>query len=126
MNFLDCRLTRGVLEGSNWSIKLPKKALKGLTSYDGCELVLGVRPEDIDAAEKKSSKQNEDCTIKCTCTVVEPMGAENFLYLQVDEANTIVARVAPDTHPGYGDAFEAWLDLNKIHLFNKKTEETIL
>ena len=53
------------------------------------------------------------------------MGAETFLYLTVGGVN-VVAKVSPNTSAKHGDKIKVTMDVNKIHLFDKETEVTVV
>ena len=57
--------------------------------------------------------------------VYELLGAEVFLYFDVEESN-FTARVNPRTSARVGDTVRLALDLSKIHVFNKDTEQIIV
>ena len=79
-------------------------------------MVLGVRPESIDAVENGA--------LKATIEIAELMGAEINLHLDC-QGNKLVVR-APSTYAGgEGDTAALALDTEKIHLFDKETEEAI-
>ena len=65
---------------------------------------------------------------KCpTCllyTSTELMGAETFLYLNV-EGFSFTARVEPTSTARPSDNIDIVIDNTKIHLFDKETEQTI-
>ena len=110
--------------GAN-TIKLPAdKAAKLVEGgYDGKEVVLGIRPEDIhDDAEYLASHQ--DTIIESTVRVSEMLGAETFLYFDYAGAS-ITARVKPTSVAREGDAVKFAMDPDKIHVFDKATEQTI-
>ena len=51
------------------------------------------------------------------------MGAETYLYLTCED-NSIVARVTrSNARPG--DKIKVAIDLNRIHIFDKETEQVI-
>ena len=64
-------------------------------------------------------------TIKASIRVYEMLGAEVFLYFDVEE-NSCTARVNPRTTARPGDTVEFALDLSKVHIFDKETEKVIL
>ena len=55
----------------------------------------------------------------------ELMGAETYLYLNC-EGNAVTARVEPTSTAKPGDKCKIAFDLNKMHVFDKETEVTIL
>ena len=110
--------------GSN-TITVPELKAKKLvdSGYVGKTVVLGIRPEDIKDEEMFISNSPES-TIDVTVRVYELLGAEVFLYLDVDSYE-ITARVNPRTTARPGDAIKVALDLSKIHIFDKETEQVI-
>ena len=130
MNFLtatvDCKADGTYLKTGNVTIKLPdgkgKKA--EVQAYNGKEVVLGIRPEDIYDDEAFISA-SPDALIDVDIDLTEMMGAETYLYFQV-EGTPFTARVNPRTTTKHGDHIKVALDANKIHLFDKDTEEVII
>ncbi len=57
--------------------------------------------------------------------VTELMGAETFLYLSLD-GQSLTARVDPRTTAKVGDTLKIAFDINKIHLFDKDSEQVIM
>jgi multiple sugar transport system ATP-binding protein len=53
------------------------------------------------------------------------MGAETFLYLEC-EGIPLTARVSPRTTAKPQEEIRVAIDPNKIHLFDKETERTIV
>lgn len=130
MNFINAKIEkRGdeihLLFGKN-DIKLPEgknKKLEG-TDYIGKEVVMGIRPENIHD-EAAFIQTLPDSCINAQVEVVENLGSETFLYLVIDE-NAVTARVNPRTKARAGDTVQVAFDVNKIHLFDKETERTIM
>ncbi len=92
--------------------------------YVGKTVTLGIRPEDIYEVEGYAG-ETKDRTLSSTIRVYELLGAEVFLYFDVDNTN-FTARVNPDTTTRTGDTAKFVLDMNKAHFFDKDTENTIL
>ena len=65
-----------------------------------------------------------DSIVDVTVRVYELLGAEVFLYLDVDQYE-ITARVNPRTTARPGDAIKVAFDLAKLHIFDKETEQVI-
>ena len=63
--------------------------------------------------------------IDCNVEITEMMGAETFLYLEC-EGIPITARVSPRSTARPNDQIKVAIDPNKIHLFDKETEKTII
>ena len=85
---------------------------------------MGVRPEDLHD-EEIFLQSAADSTIKAYVDVVELMGSETYLYLNVAGSN-ITARVDPRSTARAGDTIKIALDPNRLHFFDKDTEESLL
>ena len=62
--------------------------------------------------------------IEAKIRVYEMLGAEVFLYFDYEGAS-MTARVDPRTTARTGDTVKFALDAEKIHVFDKETEQTI-
>ena len=123
MNFLDAVIAeedgKFAARTCGSSVTLPERMGKEvLGPYVGKTVVLGVRPEDVDAAV--GPNYDLDATIE----IAELMGAEIHLHLDCQGSKVVVR--APSTYPGrVGDAAKLTLNKDKIHLFDKETEQAI-
>ena len=130
MNFIECTVEKEnkdvELKFSNYTITLPEARGKKLVEggYVGKTVVLGIRPEDI-KDEEMFINNSPESVISATVRVYELLGAEVFLYFDVDEDVHITARVNPRTTARPGDTINLALDLSKIHIFDKQTEQII-
>ena len=117
----DTKTTRGV----KYQIKLPaeKNAKGALDEYVDKEVMMGIRPEDVHD-EPRYLEAMPDCMVKADVEVTELMGAETFLYLNV-EGFSFTARVEPTSTARPGDNIDIVIDNTKIHIFDKDTERTI-
>ena len=59
-----------------------------------------------------------------TVDVTELMGAEIYLYVNI-AGQPITARVAPTSKSKVGDKIKVCFSLDKLHIFDKDTEEII-
>lgn len=129
MNFVDatCKVDGKdvYLQAGPSAIKLPEEKAKKLIEggYDGKTVVLGIRPEDVHD-EADFIAKSPDTVIEAKIRVYEMLGAEVFLYFDYEGAN-MTARVEPKTAARTGDVVKFALDAEKIHVFDKETEETI-
>ena len=74
---------------------------------------------------RSSSRSIRSPELTADVEVTELMGAETYLYLNC-EGNALTARVEPTSTAKTGDKITIALDMNKMHLFDKETEKTIL
>ena len=129
MNFIDAEVKQDgdnvTLSFGRHNIKVPDTKAKALLDggYVGKTVVMGIRPEDIHDDEIMVSS-NPDSTIETTVKIYELLGAEVLLYFDLEEASC-VAKVNPRTTARIGDSVKFALDLNKLHIFDKETEQVI-
>ena len=129
MNFVDavCKVegSNVFLQAGPSSIKLaPEKAKKLIDGgYDGKSVVLGIRPEDVHD-EPEFLAKSPDTVIEAKIRVYEMLGAEVFLHFDYEGA-TMTARVDPRTSARSGSTVKFALDADRIHVFDKETENTI-
>ncbi|KUJ91660.1 MAG: ABC-type sugar/spermidine/putrescine/iron/thiamine transport system ATPase component [Caldanaerobacter subterraneus] len=130
MNFIDARLENknGKVYATfkGFSILVPEGILKRLKdpSYVGKEIVLGIRPEDLHD-EEVFLEAYPEAVVEAKVEVTELMGPETFLYLDVNGVS-LTARVDPRTRAKAGDVIKIGFDINKLHMFDKETEMSIL
>lgn len=130
MNFLDATVrisgARAFLEFEGQSIPLPEAKARPLIEgdWDGRSVILGIRPEDIFEKKESFASGNQGCDFKVTCDVYELLGAEVFLYFELGKS-AVTARVESDTRVRPGDELTVSFDIDKIHIFDKETEEAI-
>ncbi|MFD2616223.1 ABC transporter ATP-binding protein [Terrilactibacillus laevilacticus] len=124
MNFIPATCSDTELKIGNISFALPKDKLDVLRSkgYINKEFILGIRPEDINRNEHliQDTKAGQ---FDASIDVSELMGSESLLYTSINGTN-IVAKVT-DTDIKNGDQVQLAFDLDKIHFFDKDTEEVI-
>ena len=95
-----------------------------LEPYFGKEVVFGVRPEHIHDEETFIANAPQG-VVTAHVDVTEMMGAETYLYLIVDNTKA-TARVNSRSTAESGDDIKVAFDLNKMHIFDKDTELTII
>jgi len=129
MNFLDavCKVNgdKVSLQVGPSTIELPPAKGKKLIEkgYADKTVVLGIRPEDVHD-EQMFIESSPNTVIEATIRVYEMLGAEVYLYFDY-EGSSMTARVDPRTTARTGDTVKFALDAEKIHVFDKETEETI-
>ena len=111
--------------GVKYQIIVPEsKATDDLAHYVGREIILGIRPESIHDEEMYLSNATTGI-IEANVEITEMMGVETYLYLEC-EGIPLTARVSPRSTARSGDRIRVALDPNRIHLFDKETEKTIV
>jgi len=92
-------------------------AASGLPVEPGDSVTLGVRPEDLriaDSAESNGEGRRLDAAVQ----VVEPMGSDNFLSLDVGLDDEWVARVDPSYAPEERTSIQVTFDYHALNLFD--------
>jgi multiple sugar transport system ATP-binding protein len=106
------------VRGGGFSFVLPRRG-----SYATGSVKIGLRPEHLRLADEEERKR-EAHLLTATVSVVEPMGAETYVYLECPPARPgehVVARVPEELapRPGANAAFTA--DPTRIHVFDAVT-----
>ena len=128
MNFLDATVSVNgdvaSLEVAGQSIALPaEKSAKLIAGgYEGKAVVMGIRPECI--SDLPEDVEKAATVFESTVRVYELLGAEVFLYFDLD-VYPITARVDPRTASRPGDVIKVAMDVDRIHVFDKETQQVI-
>ena len=85
------------------------------------EIVFGVRPEQI-GTEPKADGSTTQVTL--VVEIAEPMGSESIVYLKTG-TGSIIARIQGDHIFHLGEQVVAHFDLDKVTLFDPKTEQVL-
>lgn len=130
MNFMNVVLRREgedfIVDGGNFKLKVdPARArqIKNLAAYVDQEVVLGIRPEDVD--DGKLHPGDESVTMLASVDVTEPMGAETIVYFSKGE-HQFQAKVDPHSEATDGEDYPVRFNMKKIHIFDKDTEQAVL
>ena len=124
MNFMDATVeVKGdvaYVNAAGSSIALPAEKSQKLIAggYAGKTVTIGVRPENVIEGATEGS------TFQAEVKVYELLGAEVYLYLDIN-GESVTARVASSTGARVGDKINVAFDVNKIHVFDKETEQVI-
>ncbi len=107
-------------------IKLPEAKARKLegSDYFGKEVIMGIRPESMHD-EDTFLQAFPDSIVESKIEVVEMLGSETLLHMFIEDVGC-TARVNPRTKTRSGDIIKIALDTNRLHLFDKETEKTIL
>ncbi len=123
MNFVDVELDPadgGRLRGpGDWSVPLPPHARDWVAGTR--KLVVGFRPEHLDIGEAGPERGS----FRARADVVEYLGNEELLHVNAADQD-IVAIVDSEHRVRPGDIIELVIPLEKVHLFDRETNETII
>lgn len=129
MNFLNATVKIAandvLLQVGQHSFTLPpakgKKLIDG--NYNGKEVILGIRPEDIYDSEV-FIETSPSSVFESKIKIYELLGSEVNLHFDL-EGTQITAKVDPRTTIRNGDIARFAMDMEKAHIFDKETELTI-
>ena len=129
MNFVDAVLVENnhilYLEFSGYTISLPERMQNNekLRGYLGKKIVFGIRPEDLHANEKYEN-ENKTNRIDLHVEIAEMMGSEIYLYGELG-GEKIIANVPSNKKVENNSDVALYIDTNRVHIFDKETEELI-
>lgn len=129
MNFIPVKVeenSEGIyLKFYEESIKLTmeKADLIKANGYVGKEVVMGIRPENLDN-NIEFVNDHKNSVIDAIVDVIEIMGAETVIYLSKGTTSMTV-RVNGTSLVKVGDKIKVAMEESKLHLFDKETELAI-
>ena len=128
MNFFDGHILAqnssiAFLSEDGMQLQIAEQQTKKFRQLDKQKVVLGIRPEHIGSAIAENSETVG--RISAVVDVVEPMGAETYVYLK-SETTSFVSRV--DSHKKYmvGEKIELAVAMDRAHFFDVNTDKAIL
>lgn len=127
MNFFPAKLVQegGATHAEAAFFRAPLAASAARAS--GREVIVGVRPEDIDDLSVRGPEAARDghLPVDAKVEVVEFLGNELQLHLRAAGESSFVARVSTDTHTTPGAPIRLGFDTRKMHVFDRATEEAL-
>ena len=128
MNFLDATVVAAeagtYLEFSSFRLRVPDELAARVRPLAEASALFGIRPEDI-YDKMFTQAMRPESTVTAKVAVKEAMGSDLFLYLEIGEI-TLHARVNPATKVEVGGSMDLYLDLSKMHLFDRESGATII
>ena len=132
MNFFNVKLVResdGVwAKFGNNKVLIPNSKVAKFNdeSCIGKEVIMGIRPENI-SDDARMVAAHPESSIDVDIEVVEMLGSETYLYVKTSgKDENVICRVDPRTTSRGGDKIKVCFDVERLHFFDKDTEETIL
>ncbi len=106
------------LSNEDFKIIYQKEKIPGLIPYDGSDIILGIRPENI------AITKEDDALLKTECLLVEPQGSYNIIVTKI--VGKIVKIVVPsEIKIRSGEVFPIKFKEDTILFFDPETEERI-
>jgi len=127
MNFFESTLiseeNKLFLDTGDFRIHVPEDRNTAFANYAGKKIVLGIRPENIHGVPFVPPNINS-APIKANVEVVELLGHELHLFLNSGQ-NSFVSIVDTRLAPSVGADVDLVIDVDRIHLFDRDTEQAI-
>jgi len=109
-----------VTEKKELVLKLTDKQKERLKNYKKREVVVGIRPEDIQILRQKKGESS----FKSKVYFTQSMGAEDILNLKIDSIN-FRAIALPKLNVKLGEMVYAIFNTSRMHLFDPDTENCV-
>jgi multiple sugar transport system ATP-binding protein len=104
------------------SLRIPLPAVGAWGEWNGREVVLGVRPEDVRLAGGAGG--GSAGSFAARVEVVEPLGSETLLSVTAGEA-ALVLRLPGAEPPGVGDELALAVEPSRVHFFSPADGEVL-
>ena len=124
MNFFDVRVIEKdnglYVEGANLMLSIPDSLQTRYRKAENQDVIFGIRPEHIYDKTFKDHFPGSQ-TLKVSAEVVEPIGLHVILLASCG-TDQLTACVDPQTRARPHMEMEVLLDMNRMHLFDRKTK----
>ncbi|MGN5650678.1 ABC transporter ATP-binding protein [Bacillus sp. Brlt_9] len=125
MNSVQGKLKDGYFITGDQKIKVTEGKWKLLKEkgYNNKDVILGIRPEDLHDEQIVLDSYKESI-VNITIDNFELLGAETILYANLNN-HSLVARIDSRSDVKIGQSIKLAFDMNKVHFFDKESEERI-
>ncbi|MGN0817429.1 MAG: ABC transporter ATP-binding protein [Candidatus Coproplasma sp.] len=115
MNMFDGRIEGGKFVSELFEYPLTAEQSKILEAYEGKEVILGVRPENIVRGGIIDFVVNNN----------ENLGMNTLVHGKIGGKKTVVCKFAEWCNYKYGDEIKLGFDVERMHFFDKETTQAI-
>lgn len=125
MNFLTGTIKDGAFHIGNTTLEIPSGKYDTLkeNGYEGKEVILGARPENI-SNEALVVQTYKTASFNTEVKIAELLGAEYIIHTELEGQNIVaVVHSRQDIH--MGDTTVLAIDMNRAHFFDKDSEDAI-
>lgn len=128
MNFFQMRVEpqegRLRLRGMQFTLLVAERDAAVLEGFAGREVIVGVRPEHI-LDRRLNGSLPASAMIRAVVDVIEMLGNEQYVYLNVGDDEPVVARMPADIHLIRGEPVELVIPPGRLHFFDPESETAI-
>jgi multiple sugar transport system ATP-binding protein len=127
MNFFESTLiseeNNMIVDTGDFRIHVPEDRIAAFTDYIGKKILLGIRPENIHGLPYVPPDINS-APLTAKVEVVELLGHELHMFMSSGQ-NSFVSIVDTRLAPAIGDDLDLVVDVDRLHLFDRDTEQAI-
>ena len=123
MNFVRGKIAAGgdKLEGPEFELPMSEKLLGITRGWEGREVLVGIRPENITAG---MAVRGATAELTLEVEVVEPLGHEVLVHGRLGD-ESMVAKVDPYQSPPVGEPLTLNVELDRLQLFDIESEQRL-
>lgn len=118
------RLIFKEMAGGVVEVRYREKERPALKNYVGKEVILGLRPEDIELSQ--GARETAEVAFQAVVDIVEPMGAETNFYLQTGNHTVICRSQAVVDQREVGHRLQFQINSAKTHIFDPVSTNRIV
>ena len=121
MNIMDISMLEKSFKIGDLTVELPQSIKEKMNKkgYANKQMLMGVRPENIQLVDGKRETKNE-FHFQTEMDMAELMGSETLLYFKLND-QTIIAKVNSMENFHSGQKLSLGIEFDKIHFFDKET-----
>lgn len=110
--------------GGGFKLSIGREGFGFLSSFEGKELIMGVRPEHVIDRIYGGIKEAEN-TVAAVVEAEEPMGSENYIHLKTQGSSELVMKTVGANRVKAGDRLELMFNADKLHFFHPDTDKRL-
>ncbi len=110
--------------GETFFMAAPDAVQNGLSAWNGSEVVVGIRPEQITDDLARGHERSDRIKRRAKVDVVHPTGPDTLVLIQLNDT-PVTCRVHPETRVQSGDNADLMFDLSKLVFFDPDKETRI-
>ncbi|MGD8790467.1 MAG: sn-glycerol-3-phosphate ABC transporter ATP-binding protein UgpC [Burkholderiales bacterium] len=105
-------------------LKAPASVQDGLAKWEGKEVILGIRPEQITDGVSSARAHPEMVKHSARIDVVHPTGPDTLILIELN-SSPVTCRIHPETVVRAGETAQLMFDLSKLVFFDPEKETRI-
>ena len=105
-------------------LKAPDSMQGGLGKWEGKDVIVGIRPEQITDGASSARDHSESVKHRARIDVVHPTGPDTLILIELNDT-PVTCRIHPETVVRAGDTTELMFDLSKLVFFDPEEETRI-